>query len=194
MKSPRARTRPARQSTKTRFLDISDWLTREGNAMIRSKLSRRQFVAATAMSSAALVSAPYIRTAHAAGKLRSASGTTGFPAPTTPPPLSSRNGRRRKKSRSRSTTSPARAGKNDHHHRGGSPGEVRPRHPGHGHLVAARQFRIARADGRHHGADHQENGDVNGTVQISRPGRRQVDGRADLHRQPDQGALLRGSI
>src|ERR1700745_2390592 len=37
------------------------------------KLSRRQFVAATAMSSAALISAPYIRTAHAAGKL-----TMGF--------------------------------------------------------------------------------------------------------------------
>src|SRR5882724_9650840 len=37
--------------------------------MSRKKLSRRQFVAATAMSSAALISAPYIRTAHAAGKL-----------------------------------------------------------------------------------------------------------------------------
>src|ERR1700692_3598961 len=37
--------------------------------MSRKKLSRRQFVAATAMSSAALVTAPYIRTAHAAGKL-----------------------------------------------------------------------------------------------------------------------------
>jgi len=37
--------------------------------MFRKKLSRRQFVAATAMSSAALISAPYIRTAHAAGKL-----------------------------------------------------------------------------------------------------------------------------
>jgi ABC-type glycerol-3-phosphate transport system substrate-binding protein len=44
-----------------------------GNAMSRKKLSRRQFVAATAMSSAALISAPYIRTAHAAGKL-----TMGF--------------------------------------------------------------------------------------------------------------------
>src|SRR2546421_5043300 len=40
-----------------------------GNAMSRRKLSRRQFVAATAMSSAALMTAPYIRTAHAAGKL-----------------------------------------------------------------------------------------------------------------------------
>src|SRR5713101_2334209 len=37
------------------------------------KLSLRQFVAATALSSAALISAPYIRTAHAAGKL-----TMGF--------------------------------------------------------------------------------------------------------------------
>ncbi len=41
--------------------------------MSRKKLSRRQFVAATAMSSAALITAPYIRGAHAAGKL-----TMGF--------------------------------------------------------------------------------------------------------------------
>jgi spermidine/putrescine-binding protein len=41
--------------------------------MSRKKLSRRQFVAATALSSAALISAPYIRGAHAAGKL-----TIGF--------------------------------------------------------------------------------------------------------------------
>ena len=41
--------------------------------MSRKKLSRRQFVAASAMSSAALIAAPYIRTAHAAGKL-----TMGF--------------------------------------------------------------------------------------------------------------------
>src|SRR5215216_7763334 len=37
--------------------------------MSRKKLSRRQFVAATALSSAALITAPYIRGAHAAGKL-----------------------------------------------------------------------------------------------------------------------------
>ena len=41
--------------------------------MSRKKLSRRQFVAATAMSSAALITAPYIRSANAAGKL-----TIGF--------------------------------------------------------------------------------------------------------------------
>ena len=37
--------------------------------MSRKKLSRRQFVAATAMSSAALIAAPYVRSANAAGKL-----------------------------------------------------------------------------------------------------------------------------
>src|SRR6202030_3591732 len=37
--------------------------------MSRKTLSRRQFVAATTLTSAALISAPYIRTAHAAGKL-----------------------------------------------------------------------------------------------------------------------------
>src|SRR3979411_1304053 len=41
--------------------------------MSRKKLSRRQFVAATALPSAALISMPYIRGAHAAGKL-----TMGF--------------------------------------------------------------------------------------------------------------------
>ena len=41
--------------------------------MTRKKLSRRQFVAATALSSAALITAPYVRGAYAAGKL-----TMGF--------------------------------------------------------------------------------------------------------------------
>src|ERR1700712_5810360 len=39
------------------------------NMMSRKKLSRRQFVAATALTSAALITAPYVRGAHAAGKL-----------------------------------------------------------------------------------------------------------------------------
>src|SRR6478672_522545 len=37
--------------------------------MSRKRLTRRQFVAATAMSSAALITAPYVRRANAAGKL-----------------------------------------------------------------------------------------------------------------------------
>ena len=37
--------------------------------MTRRKLSRRQFLATTAATSAALITAPYVRGAHAAGKL-----------------------------------------------------------------------------------------------------------------------------
>ena len=37
--------------------------------MLRKKLSRRQFVAATAATSGALIVAPYVRGAYAAGKL-----------------------------------------------------------------------------------------------------------------------------
>ena len=37
--------------------------------MSRRKLSRRQFVAATALSSAAMMTAPYVRGAYAAGTL-----------------------------------------------------------------------------------------------------------------------------
>src|SRR5213596_2465169 len=40
-----------------------------GNNMSRKMLSRRHFVAATALSSAALITAPYVRGAYAAGKL-----------------------------------------------------------------------------------------------------------------------------
>src|SRR6476660_6886184 len=65
--------RRARRKITTGFPSDRDWLTREECHMSRKKLSRRQFVAATAMSSAALIAAPYIRSAHAAGKL-----TIGF--------------------------------------------------------------------------------------------------------------------
>jgi ABC-type glycerol-3-phosphate transport system substrate-binding protein len=51
------------------FQDISDWATRERHAMSRNKLTRRQFVAATALSSAAMISAPFVRSANAAGNL-----------------------------------------------------------------------------------------------------------------------------
>src|SRR6266496_5100504 len=49
---------------------LADRLAHQGgNAMSRKKLSRRQFVAATAITSATLITAPYVRGAFAAGKL-----------------------------------------------------------------------------------------------------------------------------
>src|SRR6266702_4180282 len=74
MKSPRSPwrlcrpTRLRRRQTKRDFK--ADRLAHQGgNAMSRKKLSRRQFVAATAMTSATLITAPYVRGAYAAGKL-----------------------------------------------------------------------------------------------------------------------------
>src|SRR5215475_13151037 len=53
---PRTKNKPAKR------------ISREG-AMSR-KLSRRQFVATTAISSAMIITAPYVRGAYAAGKLK----------------------------------------------------------------------------------------------------------------------------
>src|ERR1700742_5284928 len=63
------RTKRTRRKTKPRFPDISDLAHQGGTPMSRRKLTRRQFVAATALSSAALVTAPFVRTARAAGSL-----------------------------------------------------------------------------------------------------------------------------
>src|ERR1700710_289853 len=72
-KSPPLRcVHPVRQQTEDRKRKQNPAQQR-GNTMSRKTLSRRQFVAATALSSAALITAPYIRGAHAAGKL-----TIGF--------------------------------------------------------------------------------------------------------------------
>jgi ABC-type glycerol-3-phosphate transport system substrate-binding protein len=62
---------PTRKKSKEERQD--DNKSKEGDIMSRKKLSRRQFVAATALSSAALITAPYVRGAYAAGKL-----TIGF--------------------------------------------------------------------------------------------------------------------
>jgi ABC-type glycerol-3-phosphate transport system substrate-binding protein len=62
---------PIRKKSKEERQD--DNKSKEGDIMSRKKLSRRQFVAATALSSAALITAPYVRGAYAAGKL-----TIGF--------------------------------------------------------------------------------------------------------------------
>src|SRR5438105_6228478 len=52
---------------RTKQKQNSQLLSMEGT--MSRKLSRRQFVTATAMSSAALITAPYVRGAYAAGKL-----------------------------------------------------------------------------------------------------------------------------
>jgi ABC-type glycerol-3-phosphate transport system substrate-binding protein len=67
------RPRECQQEKNQKRNDKTTTKSKEGDIMSRKKLSRRQFVAATALSSAALITAPYVRGAYAAGKL-----TIGF--------------------------------------------------------------------------------------------------------------------
>src|SRR5260370_13311973 len=65
---------PAAKKNNNNEISVSPfWFHLGGNTMSRKKLSRRQFVPATALSSTALITAPYVRGAYAAGKL-----TMGF--------------------------------------------------------------------------------------------------------------------
>src|SRR5579859_6378741 len=67
----RAGARENEKNNKTRPTDFSIfpiWSSRE-DAMSRRKLTRRQFVAATTLTSAAMVAAPFVRSARAAGSL-----------------------------------------------------------------------------------------------------------------------------
>src|SRR3954468_9283064 len=74
MRRPKSvRPRECQQEKNQKRNDKTTTKSKEGDIMSRKKLSRRQFVAATALSSAALITAPYVRGAYAAGKL-----TIGF--------------------------------------------------------------------------------------------------------------------
>ena len=78
--------------------------------MKKTKMTRRRFVATTAAASATMIAAPFVRTAHAAGKLSIGFWDHWVPgANKTLRKRWSRNGRPRRRSRSRSTTSPRRA-------------------------------------------------------------------------------------
>ena len=61
--------------------------------MARRTINRRRFVTSTAALSSAMVAAPFVRGAYAAGKLAVGSGTTGCQAPTRAPRRSPGMGR-----------------------------------------------------------------------------------------------------
>ena len=133
--------------------------------MSRKKLSRRQFVAATALSSAALITAPYVRGAHAAGKLSWASGITGCPAPTRPHRSVNEWAAKEKVEVSIDyITEPGQQEQADH--RGGSAGEIRPRHSGDADMVAARAMQNSSSRSTTSCEPLiKQNGAVNGTVE-----------------------------
>ena len=121
---------------------------------------------------------------------RSASGTTGSRAPTTPRRRWSTNGPRRKRSRSRSTTSRRRATRTC------SPSRPRRRR---GRATTSWRCRpggrktMRRASSRSTTSWSRlikQNGAVNDTVEYLGEAERQVDRGAGDDRQPDQGAVL----
>ena len=158
--------------------------------MSRKKLSRRQFVAATALSSAALITAPYVRGAYAAGKL-----SIGFWDHWVP-------------GANKASTDPVNdwAAKEkvevqiDYIPSQGNKllltiaAEAQAKS---GHDILAMPTWLPHAHAEHlepvndvMEALIKQNGKVNGTVQVSRQGQRQMARRSRQRRQPDQGPLL----
>ncbi len=126
-----------------------------GNTMSRKKLSRRQFVAATALSSAALITAPYVRGAHAAGKL-----TIGFWDHWVPGANKASTelvNEWAEKAKVEVTVDyiPSQGNKNLLDHRRRRASEVRSRHHGDADVVGPRQLGTTRIRQRHHGTDHR---------------------------------------
>ena len=157
--------------------------------MSRKKLSRRQFVAATALSSAALITAPYVRGAYAAGKL-----TMGFwdhwvpDANKASTALVNEWAAKEKvevsidyiTSKATRTCSPSPP------KRRRSPATTSLRcRPG-----GPMRTRNSSSRERRHGAADQAERRRQRHGAVSRQGRRQMARRSRLHRQPDQGALL----
>ena len=77
--------------------------------MTRRTIGRRRFVSTTAAASATVMAAPFVRTAHAAGKLSIGLWDHWVPSANAASKASSKSGRPRRRSTSRSTTSPRRA-------------------------------------------------------------------------------------
>ena len=158
--------------------------------MVTRIISRRRFVASTAALSTAMVAAPFVRGAYAAGKL-----SIGFWDHWVP----GANSATEEADQGMGGEGEGRGPDRLHHlagqqaaadRRRRSAGQVGPRHPGAHDLAAVALRRAARADGRRHGALIKQNGAVNAHGRVSRQGRGQVAGRPGDRRQPDQGPVL----
>ncbi len=158
--------------------------------MSRKKLSRRQFVTATALTSAALISAPYVRSAHAAGKLTMGFWDHWVPGANQASTDLVNEWAAKEKVEVSIDYITSQGNKNLVTIAAEVRGKIRARHHGDADLVVACAIGSARAGQRHHGADHRAERRGQRHRQISRPARRQMARRSRLRRQPDQGALL----
>ena len=156
--------------------------------MKQKPFSRRRFVATSAAASASMIAAPFVRTAHAAGKL-----TLGFWDHFVP-------GRQQDVRRAdpgvggqgegRGPDRPLYRCQDAHHARGRGQCQVGTRHRLHDELVAARLRQEPRAGRRHHGRADQAERPSERHGHLSGARAERVARGAGDHRQPDPGALL----
>ena len=158
--------------------------------MSRKKLSRRQFVAATALTSAAMITAPYVRGAHAAGKLSIGFWDHWVPGANKASTDIVNAWAEKEKVEVSDRLHPEPGQQEPAHHRRRSAGEIRPRHSRDADLVAACAVRAAGAHERCHGRADQAERRAQRHREISRPVQGQVARGARQRRQPDQGSLL----
>ena len=158
--------------------------------MSRKKLSRRQFVAATALSSAALITAPYVRGAYAAGKLSIGFWDHWVPGANKASTDLVNEWADKEKVEVTIDYIPSQGNKNLLT----IAAEAQAK-SGHDILAMPTWWPHANAEQLEPVNDIMEplikqNGDVNGTVKYLGTAGRQMARRAGLRRQPDQGPLL----
>ena len=148
-------------------------IRRERNSM-RSGMTRRTAIKTAALATTALIAAPYVRGAHAAGKL--SIGYWDHWVPGRQQDLRGDHPRmgREGKGRSHDRLHPVAGRQEPDDHRGGSAGALGPRRSGVPDLVAAGLCQEPGAGERHHGAADQAERRGERHRDLSRQGRRQL--------------------
>ena len=145
----RTKRPPASYQPRDSLLPVHNWRKEEWQ---RTRLTRRQFVATTAAASATAMAAPFVHTAHAAGKLSICFWDHWVPGANT----TSTDARQRMggegEGRGHDRLHHLAGLQEPSHYRRRGAGQVRSRHPRHADLVAAGPGQEPRAGRRHHGA------------------------------------------
>ena len=163
--------------------------------MSRKKLSRRQFVAATALSSAALITAPYVRGAYAAGKLSIGFWDHWVPGANKASTDLVNEWAEKEKVEVSDRLHPEPGQQEPADHRRRSAGQVRPRHPRDADLVAARAMPSSSSPSTTSWKPLiKQNGEVNGTVKYLGQSERQVARRCPPASAARSRAPARASI
>ena len=158
--------------------------------MAKQKLSRRRFVASTAAASAALIAAPYVRGAHAAGKLSIGFWDHWVPGANKATEALVNEWAAKEKVEVQMDFIPSQGNKLLLDDRGRSAGQVGSRHHRHVDVAAERACAQPRAGRRYHGRAPQAERQRQRYRAVPWQDQRQLGRRASHGRQPNQGTLL----